>query len=64
MSTVIGRHMPPEPRVSIAHCKTVTQIQFETPQDFLKYVRENFELRDQILRGEWQWITQDVQGGH
>lgn len=56
--------MPPEPRVSIAHCKTVTQIQFETPQDFLKYVRENFELRDQILRGEWQWITQDVQGGH
>jgi len=64
MGIVIGRHMPQETRVSIAHRKTVRQVEFATPSDFLWYVDHNPEAREQIMNFEWQWTTQKVEGGH
>ena len=56
--------MPQETRVSIAHRKTVRQVEFATPSDFLWYVDHNPEAREQIMNFEWQWTTQKVEGGH
>jgi hypothetical protein len=56
--------MPPEAPVSIAHRKTVSQIQFDKPRDFLLYLERHPELREQIDGGEWQWSAQQPEGGH
>jgi hypothetical protein len=64
MAIVVGRHMPQSERVSIAHRKSVRQIEFGSPADFLRYVGERGDLNDEILAGDWDWTTQPVQGGH
>lgn len=64
MGVTIGRHEPPYQPVSIAHRKSAAQIQFDDPDDMLKYISRHPELEEQILGGEWVWTTQKVEGGH
>jgi len=63
MGVTYGRHQPPYQPVSIAHIKTNRQIQFDNPDDMLKTLARNPGLEEQVVKGEWQWTTQPIQGG-
>ncbi len=64
MGITYGRHQPPYEPVSIAHLESAQQIQFDSPDDLLKALTQNPELKEQILAGEWVWTTQPIEGGN
>jgi hypothetical protein len=62
MSIKVGLHMPASVAVSIAHRKTLRQVQFDSPKDLLVYLQMHPELANEIENNEYQWTIEEPKG--